>query len=183
MTIKKRHKSRAVFKDKPSGCVVFSVRLCCCLVLSILAFFVWVTSLQPVYSAFWASNWAKTPCVILDSNVSTSSSIEYGDFACRPKVKFQYAFANELYVSERFDFSKLNRSKSRCKDILQSYSVDQQAFCFVDPQDPTAAVLERGYRFSWLVFLFPLVFVGCLGALVFWPGLLTRTLEDAQWED
>jgi len=74
-------------------------------------------------------------------------------------VTFSFSFG-----SSRYQFSTAWSGGYDGKEaIADRYPRGMRTVCYVNPKDPTDAVIERGYTWELLVGLIPLVFVGIGG--------------------
>lgn len=127
-------------------------------------FFFWMTSIGPLLSSRAASSWPEEQCTVTVSEVDIDRDSEGTTY--RPRIEFDYEFDGQNHHSETFDFTSLNRSKSRCREIVNAHPVGTRMGCFVNPNNPEEAVIDRSYDFSWFGFFFPLIFVGVGTAIV-----------------
>jgi hypothetical protein len=124
--------------------------------------FVW-----PLAEYFAAKSWVETPCTILSSEVVADRSSDSTTY--RAEVTFRYQFADQEHESNRCQLLTVSTSsRSRAERIAEMYQVGQLTSCFVNPQQPQTAVLQRDLSWDFLFCLFPLLFllIG-LGGLVF----------------
>jgi len=88
-------------------------------------------------------------------------------------VTYQYDFAGRYYSSSRYSFSPSSatsgyRGKKRVADRL---APGTKTICYVNPDDPRDAVIERGLTWDMVVWgVFAIIFLGVF-FFVFWPGL------------
>ena len=119
--------------------------------------------------AIW--RWDPTPCTIVSSEVVDSSDDEQ---PFQASVRYRYAVDGHEYLGDRVsrraatesDFGKAQRRTLR-------YEQNSETTCYVDPADPSRAVLERSLPWTALMVFLPLVFVviGGGGLFVIWrPG-------------
>ena len=124
-------------------------------------FFWWITSIGPLIASLRCGDWVEVPCEIV------GSEIRHGHRnSVRPEIEFTYEFESLEYTSDTYDFTTLNRIYPRCREIVDSQPVGKQTSCYVNPRDPTRAVIVRDFDFSILAFLFPLIFVVVGGAII-----------------
>lgn len=107
-------------------------------------------------------SWPTTRCVIAHSGVrshsgkSTTYSID---------VLFRYEFNGRKYASSRYDFSTSSDSGYQSKqDAVRKIPAKAKTICYVDPADPTIAVLHRSGDVI-MGTIFPLIFGG-VGLLI-----------------
>ena len=102
-----------------------------------------------IYDGIRAAGWTPTNCTILSSRnvvVSRKSS--------RFHVVYEYAVQGITYRSSRYQFLT-SASKGR-PPIPVELQAGKLATCYVDPADPSEAVLERGIFVDVLFGLLPL---------------------------
>jgi hypothetical protein len=127
-------------------------------VLVLHAFF-----LEPVRNVITAANWVRTECLIRESDIDPAAN--------RPRIRYSYRYDNALYHSQRVWFVRSGGyTAAETRQILQRYPKGAQTHCFVNPKDPSFAVLERGLKPELLIGLVPLAaaivgLVGLLGTL------------------
>jgi hypothetical protein len=134
---------------------------------------------RPALQVFAALSWDEVACEIVSSRVvshpgddSTTYSID---------VLYSYEIDGRLYRSNRYQFMGGSSSGyERRARIVEALSAGASTVCYVDPNDPFEAVIERGFTADYLFGFMPLAFalVG-LGGLVFAVGLLRGARKDA----
>ena len=107
-----------------------------------------------------ARNWEQVPCLVTDAWVgehydeSTTYSVE---------VRYGYVYNGEKYVNDQYSFDMGSSSgwKSKGNAVEQMKQVPEQT-CFVDPDDPEMAVINReaGWYLLWALFPLPFWLVG-----------------------
>jgi hypothetical protein len=113
-------------------------------------------------------SWQPTECVILHSQVTDEKSNEspYG-FA----VRYEYQWQGRTYSSDKWSRQRAAFSDfSKAQSLVTAYKLDTKATCYVNPANPTEAVLQRPTLWIGLVILLPLVFVaiGVFGVATIW---------------
>lgn len=113
--------------------------------------------------------WEETPCTIVESR-----RFEQGpegpparDFI----IRYSYRTAGRIHTSDQFTVGMKESLDSRgIERLLSRYPQGAEARCYVDPKDPSRAVLQRGTLWIALVLLFPLIFiaVGAFGIINVW---------------
>jgi hypothetical protein len=111
---------------------------------------------RPILNIQRARNWPATPCRVISSRVQshhgkrTTYSVD---------ILYAYTMENREYRSNQYDFMmQSNGSRSEKEGIVQHYRPGTKVTCYVDPQDPTDAVLEPRFSSSMWVGLVPGVF-------------------------
>ena len=108
----------------------------------------YVLCLRNVPAAMESRSWASTPCTVLSAKVTSVSDQQgddpHGGESFGVAVRYQYAFNGELHISNRYgflnDFGGDLAGKERLVKQLKSGSPE---ICFVNPADPTVAVMDR----------------------------------------
>lgn len=155
----KRTSKRGLF----SGVIHAWFRIVGTLSILFCLFAIWLTSIQPWINTRNSDNWVKTPCAIQVSEVNVDSTSDI--LAYRLDLEFEYTFDEQVYVSDRFDFTN-GPSESRCRQIAKSHPVGKEGFCFVNPDHPSLAVIERHWDFSFKRLALILAFIGFVVVLM-----------------
>jgi hypothetical protein len=114
-----------------------------------------------------ATSWLETPCTIVSSTVRSHSSDDGTTYSV--DILFCYDVDGVTYQSNRYDFANFSSSGADSKrEIVNRYPAGSASVCFVDPDDPTRAVLVRDFRPAYLVGLFPLLFLVAGAAVTRW---------------
>lgn len=112
----------------------------------------------PVWRNLEARSWVEVPCEILESSVATHSGDDGATYSVA--VRFRYHVDGREHVSERYDFFPGSTSgydgKAR---IVERLPPGARTVCYVDPDDPSEAVLDRSFTTEYLFALLPLAFV------------------------
>jgi hypothetical protein len=124
-----------------------------------LAIFYFI-SIRPLSGIFSARQWPAVQCRVLSSEVRTHRGNKGNTYSIN--ILYSYVFNDREYKSSRYDFMGMSSSGYAAKrTIVDRYPRGSTALCYVNPQDPTQAVLQRGFTPVLWVGLFPLVFVLC----------------------
>ena len=120
--------------------------------------------LVPLQRIGRARLWLETPCVIASSSV-VESATDSGLY--RLLVTYQYEFAGRFFSSNRYDFSLWtstagSRGKKR---VAQRLVPGKTTTCYVNPDNPSEAVIERGL--TWDVVGTGIFAVVLFGGLLF----------------
>ena len=123
------------------------------------------TFIRPVVSVFTAQNWEPTAAIILSSHVVTANSSDEGSgkhgSTYSVYINYKYRFSGQDYEANRYNFMVESTPGYESKqDIVKDYPVGREIVCYVNPRDPSQAVVEPGFTSDMLVGLFPLIFVG-----------------------
>jgi hypothetical protein len=126
--------------------------------------------IKPAWKIAQAKSWPTIPCEIVRSGVKTKSDSD-GD-THRVDIHYRYEIAGEPLDGNRYSFFGGSSSGYREKRaIADRYQPGSRVTCFVNPADPTDAVLDRGFVGELWFGLIPAVFcaVGLLGFLFIKP--------------
>lgn len=159
---------KAKSQGKLGGCFLVVFFLIFALAGTAMAY--WI-SWKPWSSLVAARSWVSVPCIILTSEVKTSSSSDGNTYSIA--ITYEYEYAGVGYEGDRYNFSFGSTSGYEGKaKVVAEYPPDSQAECFVDPDDPSRSVINRSPGLYLLWTLFPLPFLavgygGLLGILFF----------------
>ena len=113
-----------------------------------------------------AANWKSTPCVIDECELGVHQGEDSDTYSI--DVAYSYEFNGQEFTAERYSFFDMNsNSKSWRKEVVDELKPGTNAVCFVNPDDPTEAVIHRGWTPDWPWSFFPIPFflVGSIGVL------------------
>lgn len=153
------------------GCVGF---LMCSMMFGLGSLLVYHLAIEPALRHQEASTWEEVPCVIREIGIDaqTSRSGSRGSTAYAPKVEFDYAYNGQAYSSKQFWFGhRLFNKRSEVQAMISRYEKGGEYACWVNPNEPSSAVLDRDARDNSIVgWLFGGLFavvggVGCLASL------------------
>ncbi len=116
-----------------------------------------------------ARNWPTVTCTVVSSQVRTHSGNHGSTYSV--DVLYAYRMNGRDYKVNRYGFMGGSSSGYAGKQaVVSRYPPGARVICYVDPADPTQAVLERGFTPIMLIGLLPLLFigVGVLGFISFW---------------
>ena len=157
-----------------------------CLVLFFLPFLAagcavaWFVGLGPYLKSQAAADWIPTPCEIVHSEVTSSTSD--GSTSYGIDIHFRYEHQGRRYISDSYDFTDVSTSGRDAKaQVVAAHPVGSEATCWVNPEDPAEAVIDRepGGAMWWGLFGLPFILVG-LGGIWFslrGPRLRTRAFS------
>ncbi len=119
--------------------------------------------LFPFAKAAWqmveSRGWEEVDCRVVSSRLGSSSDDDGTTY--RVEITFEYAYLGEERTGDRHDFlSSMYTSGSKGKQrLVDRYSAGSSCRAWVDPQNPSQAVLDRGPSAAMGFALIPLVFV------------------------
>ena len=117
----------------------------------------------PVLADIGTADWTPTDGVVIDSGVDVSTGGKGGNTYCL-WVDYQYTFENTTYNGYVVSYSQDNSCDSWSADADEDYPPGSNVTVFVNPDNPSEAVLENG--FSGIDFgiccVFPFVIIGVI---------------------
>ena len=143
---------------------------------STLLYFMFVTPLMNMRAA---QAWPAVPAVVQESEVVTHHDSDGNTYSIR--IVYTYEVDEVSYTSERYDFRVGSSSgRSSKQSVVSQYPPGKRTTAYVNPADPTQAVLYRGVPGDTWFGLIPLLFmfVGLGGMLgVTWAKLRSPTRD------
>ena len=117
-----------------------------------------------------SQNWVKTSCEILESSVKDhGNSYSVG-------VQFQYEFNQKEYIANRYDFtSVVDGGEARPRIIVLGLPRGTKTVCYVNPDNPSEAVIKRDYYRSGLPFPVVCIAIGLVGMCCTWSSSSNET--------
>ena len=115
-------------------------------------------------------NWPETPCTVISSHIRSYSGSKNGT-TYSVDILYAYRVGGRDYRSNRSDFFNTSSSGYQGKAaIVRAHPPGSKMVCYVNPNDPSDAVLRRGLGWGMLFGLIPLVFM-CIGGVGIWSTL------------
>jgi hypothetical protein len=122
---------------------------------SIVSFFIIVL---PLIRTIQARDWKAVPCTIISSRVQYHSSDDGTTYSI--DILYRYEIDGREYKANRYTFLGGSSSGRRGKQkVVNQHPPGAKKICYVNPRDPTDAVLNRGLSPVMFFGLLPLVFV------------------------
>ena len=136
--------------------------------------------LKPLGLVSVSQHWIETPCTILESQLGVDSNSESIMYSV--DVKYEYEVDGESYLSDRYSFFRDSSvGVDSKKEVVSTLQPGTQSVCFVNPKDPTKAVLYRGITVEILFGLLPLS-VLAFGLFIMAPPSESRVNRFSQGE-
>ncbi len=138
----------------------------------------------PVFHGMQATTWQETPCTIVSSEVETHHGDDSDSYSVR--IVYNYDFDGRHFESDRYHFMVGSTGgRSGKQAIVDRYPPGSKSICYVNPDDPTQAVIHRGFSTDMLFGLFPLIFLAVgLGGMVFGVrAMLKKKALPAAFDD
>src|SRR5262245_9530536 len=107
----------------------------------VLCYFFFVRPAQRILAA---RTWQEVPCTIVESSVQTHSDEDGSTYSVN--VVFTYSVDGSEYRSDRYKFMGGSSSgyDSKAK-VVAALPAGTRTTCWVNPADPTDAVVNRGF--------------------------------------
>ncbi len=122
--------------------------------------------LRPLLQAMESGSWPQVPCRIVSSEVESRRTSDGTTY--RVAIRFQYTYEGRQYAggSHGFDTTWSSRRASK-QEIISQFPVGLETTCYVNPDNPEIAVLNRAVpTTAWITLPFAGIFV-LLGLLFF----------------
>ncbi len=116
----------------------------------------WSMTAVPLSNIIQSKIWVKTPAVIKTSEVIIHDEPECNTFS--PRISFSYLFGGREHSSIQYNFNERTSTKYKSVQVVNKYPVGLKTFCFVNPDSPGKAVLNRELFSELLWGLLPLTF-------------------------
>lgn len=137
--------------------------------------FCWLMGVNPLLQALGSKDWVEISCVIDSSEVESHRSSDGTTYSVA--IRYTYQVEGRDYQSDRYNFSTASSSGHSGKAaVVARYPVGSEQICWVDPDDPSQAVLSRDIP-GIVYFIFPFTSVFMLiglAALLGTAGLLPK---------
>ncbi len=109
--------------------------------------------------------WKETPCLVILSKIKERSAKNISaEFSLN--VEYIYDFEGKSYSSKFHTprASKWGSSKKPVESLIEQYPEGEKAICYVNPDDPSQAILKHDSKGAGYSIWFPMLFVvGGLG--------------------
>lgn len=129
--------------------------------------FLYAMFLRPLYGVWQSRSWQPAPCVVESSRVQSHRGDDGTTYSV--DILYAYEFRGVPYKSSRYGFFDFSSSGRAAKQrIVRQYPPGRKTTCYVNPANPSQAVLNRGMTHELWFGLLPLVFVAVgLGGMIF----------------
>ena len=111
-----------------------------------------------VYKSFTSGNWIAADCVVQSSRVQRHESDDGTTYSV--DIAYTYVYQGHTYRSNRYKFIGGSSSGYYGKaEVVKQYPKGGHATCYINPSDPSEAVLKRELGAEIFFGLIPLVFM------------------------
>lgn len=132
----------------------------------------WFLLIRPLMFTLDATGWTETPCKIVDARVESHSDSDGTTYSV--EITYEYEYNGKRHRSDRFRFMNVSSSGCRGKQaFVDKYKQAPNTVCYVDPDNPSEAVLQRNLSLFNLFGLLPLVFIA-VGIWIMKSGIKGR---------
>ncbi|MBN2269096.1 MAG: DUF3592 domain-containing protein [Sedimentisphaerales bacterium] len=115
-------------------------------------------TIRPIARTIDARNWIETPCKIISAQVRSHEGDDSTTYSI--DIFYEYNFDGQTYKSSRYGFIGGSSSGYSGKaEVVNAYKKAKNPVCYVNPKDPSEAVLKRGLSLGLLICLIPLPFL------------------------
>ena len=115
-------------------------------------------TIRPMSKISAARTWPAVSCTIISAEVGTHDGSDSTTYSI--DIVYRYTCNEQEYQSDRYDFMTGSSSGyTRKANVVQYYREAQQPVCFINPDNPAEAVLNKDLHLGYLWALFPLPFV------------------------
>ena len=125
--------------------------------------------LRPAFKILGARSWPAVPCVVISSEVKSHEGGANDGTTYSVNIFYTYEIKGREFKANTYDFMGGSSSGYEGKQaVVARYPRGTNAVCYVNPDDPTDVVLERGFTPGTWIGLLPLLFVmvGGVGLIV-----------------
>jgi hypothetical protein len=134
-------------------------------------------SALPLYRAWQASYWTPTACEVI------SSRVLHGDDTSRADIVYRYDVGGRQYTANRYNFIPGSTNDSTVPAVVAKHAPGTKFECYVDPADPSRAVINRTptlwYYFGLLFFVMFSCIPGAIGLAVMYGKRRDRAATQA----
>lgn len=153
-----RKKALSVEHNRLSGCGMWGLYAFCGVFALAGAAMCYFMLLGPLLNVYRARSWVETPCTITSSRVERHDGDDGDTFSI--EIAYDYTFRRQPYGGDRYHFMIGSSSGYKGKKaVVDAHPVGLQTVCYVDPLNPSEAVIERGLTLDMLWGLFCVPFL------------------------
>ncbi len=113
-----------------------------------------------------SKNWIETPCIVQSSRVQTHDGSDSTTYSV--DVVYEYSFEGQTFRSGKYKFIGGSSSGYQGKAaVVRQYPAGKRAVCFINPDNPSDAVLKRELGAEAFLALIPILFmiIGLAGTI------------------
>ena len=143
----------------------------------------WILTLSPLLLHLASQRWEEVPARVTSSELVRSRSQSTGrrpsGTTYRIAISYEYQYGGKTYLGERYDITRSSGSTNvgvdEMRRIVRRHPVGMQTRCWVNPADPSQALIDRSLAGNYFLFMvwFPFPFLG-LGVIAVMVGFKRR---------
>lgn len=146
------------FNKSGSGCLAAFFSIFLLVGLGVL----WLVLIGPALASWRARSWVAADCEVVSSHVATHSGDDGDTYSV--EILYRYDYGGRDYHSNRYHFFTGSTSGYEGKArVVEALPAGRRFTCWVDPDDPSEAVIERGLSGESWIAVVPLLFVAVGG--------------------
>lgn len=113
----------------------------------------YMSLISPYLQSIGARGWVEVPCEIVSSEVQSHDSGDAVTYS--PHIVYKYSYEGTEFTSDRYDFRGGSSSfHNREAEPVHSHPAGSDSICFVNPDHPAEAVLNRDFTVGDLWFFY-----------------------------
>lgn len=135
----------------------------------------WFLSGRPIHKAIQSRSWLPASCEV------TSSRVAFSDDTSRVDIQYRYRVSGRTYIGTHYDFTVGSDNFGDKNAIVAAYPVGHVFECYVNPDGPAEAVIDRELKLAYffgLVFLLFFTIVP-LGIMLVWFAVIQKARQPA----
>lgn len=127
-----------------TGCIIITLPA---VVLSLGLLLVYVMLIAPLNQSRRTKDWKQVPCVVKETRaVPHRGGGRQPTTTYEPYAEFEFTYEGQTYSSSTFRLSnRLLDSYAEVKTLLDPFPQGEPAQCWINPQNPSEAVLNRDF--------------------------------------
>ncbi len=120
--------------------------------------FGYMVVIRPAMNVMDAKDWIAVPCTIERSGIESHSDDDGTTYSL--DMRYRYEYGGRTYRSDRYWFTTGSSSNYNARRaIVNAHPKGKQTTCYIDPDNPGQAVIDRGWPVDMWFGLIPLAFV------------------------
>jgi len=125
---------------------------------------VWFLSIKPIAKTLGARDWPVVPCTVTRAELESHTDSDGTSYTF--DIEYQYTYDGKTHSSDKYSFIPQSKGSRDSKaKIVKEYKKAEQPVCYVNPNNPSEAVLKRGLH-KGLLFVFVPPLLAGIGLLV-----------------
>jgi hypothetical protein len=114
----------------------------------------WFYSIKPIAKTIDARDWPTVSCDIISAELKSHTDSDGTRYTL--DINYQYTYEEKTYQSNKYTFIPESKGSRDSKlKIVNRYKHTKEPVCYVNPEDPSEAVLKRGFHIGLFSVFFP----------------------------